>query len=147
MPEYMKTNSWSTAGQAKDISSSPNPLVKVLRRDHHWVWGSNRRRAVKEWSIAINNDWVDNWACSLPHNIQAIANSFITVNKSSELLRKVNFLSWTKLSNLTQNLVGSIGATGRSKMTKIFPIWNPRCRLLRSSWKCILNCLSRADRL
>ena len=28
----MKTNSWTTAGQAKDLSSSPNPLVKVLRR-------------------------------------------------------------------------------------------------------------------
>ena len=26
----MKTNSWTTAGQAKDISSSPNPLVKVF---------------------------------------------------------------------------------------------------------------------
>ena len=26
----MKTNSWATAGQAKEISSSPNPLVKVL---------------------------------------------------------------------------------------------------------------------
>ena len=25
----MKTNSWTTAGQTKDISSSPNPLVKV----------------------------------------------------------------------------------------------------------------------
>ena len=31
----MKTNSCTTAGQAKDISSSPNPLVKVLRRD--WI--------------------------------------------------------------------------------------------------------------
>ena len=48
------------AKQVKDISSSPNPLVKVLRRDRHWVWGPNRRRAIKEWSIAINNDWVDN---------------------------------------------------------------------------------------
>ena len=46
--------------QAKDISSSPNPLVKVLRRGRHRVWGLNRRRAIKEWSIAINNDWVDN---------------------------------------------------------------------------------------
>ena len=26
----MKTNSWTTVGQAKDISSSPNPLVKVF---------------------------------------------------------------------------------------------------------------------
>ena len=50
----MKTNSWTTAGQAKDISSSPNPLVKVLRRGRHWVWGPNYRRAIKEWSIAIN---------------------------------------------------------------------------------------------
>ena len=87
----MKTNSWTTAGQTKDISSSPNPLVKILRRGRHWVWGSNRRRAIEEWSIAINNDWVDNLACSLPHNIQAIANSFITVNYFSELLRKVRF--------------------------------------------------------
>ena len=27
-----------------------------LRNDHHLVWGPNRRRAIKEWSIAINND-------------------------------------------------------------------------------------------
>ena len=25
----MKTNSWTTAGQAKDKSSSPNPLLKI----------------------------------------------------------------------------------------------------------------------
>ena len=50
----------NTAGQAKDISASPNPLVKVLRRGRYWVWGPNRRRAIKEWSTAINNDWVDN---------------------------------------------------------------------------------------
>ena len=43
----MKTNSWTTAGQTKDILSSPNPLVKVLRRGCHWVWGPNRRRAVR----------------------------------------------------------------------------------------------------
>ena len=51
-------------------------LKLVSRRGRHWVWGPKRRRAIKEWSIAINNDWVDNQACSLPHNIQAIANSF-----------------------------------------------------------------------
>ena len=62
----MKTNSWTTAGQAKDISSSPNPSVKVLQRGCHWVWGPNRRRAIKEWSIAINNDWVDNLTFKTP---------------------------------------------------------------------------------
>ena len=54
-----KPKSWTTAGQAKDAPSSPNPLVKVLRRGRQWVWGQNRRRAIKEWSVAINNGWVD----------------------------------------------------------------------------------------
>ena len=40
--------------------TSPDPLIKVLRRGRHWVWGPNRRRVIKEWSIAINNDWVYN---------------------------------------------------------------------------------------
>ena len=66
----MKTNSWTTAGQAKDKSSSPNLLVKVLRRGRHWVWGPNRRRASKEWSITINNDWVDTYVACLLFNIR-----------------------------------------------------------------------------
>ena len=55
----MKTSNWTKADQAKDKSSSPNPLIKVLRKSHHLVWGPNRRNTIKEWSIAINNDWVD----------------------------------------------------------------------------------------
>ena len=51
--------SWTTVGQAKDKSSSPNPLVKVLRRGRHCVWGPNSRRATKEWNIAIISGWVD----------------------------------------------------------------------------------------
>ena len=30
------------------VNESPNPLVKVSRRGRHWVWGPNRRRAIKE---------------------------------------------------------------------------------------------------
>ena len=59
----MKSNSWTTAGQAKDISSSPNPLVKVLQRGRHWVWGPNRRRAVKQhWTILIMPPFVDTFS-------------------------------------------------------------------------------------
>ena len=29
----MKTSPWTTAGQAKDKSSSPNPLVKVFYKE------------------------------------------------------------------------------------------------------------------
>ena len=54
----MKTNSWITADQTKDISSSPNPLVKVLRRGRHWIWGPNRRRAIKEWSKAFPSQFL-----------------------------------------------------------------------------------------
>ena len=50
------------AGQTKDIASGPNRLVKALWRGRHWVWGPNRRRAMKEESMVINrelNDLVD----------------------------------------------------------------------------------------
>ena len=50
----------TTASQAKDISSSPNPPAKVLQRGRHRVRGPNRRRATKEWSTATNNDRADN---------------------------------------------------------------------------------------
>ena len=49
-------------GQAKDTSSSHNPLDKVLRRGRHRARGPNRRRAIKEQSTATNNDWADNQA-------------------------------------------------------------------------------------
>ena len=59
-PELKETTSWSTVGQAKDIASSANLLVKALCRGRHWVWGLTRRRAIIEWSIAINQGWVNN---------------------------------------------------------------------------------------
>ena len=42
----------------KTYRQAPTHWLKFY--DRHWVWGPNRRRAIKEWSIAINNDWVDN---------------------------------------------------------------------------------------
>ena len=76
-------------GPSQRHTAKPQPTVKVLRRGRYWVWGQNRRRATKERSTAINNDRADNQARSLPHNIQATANSSITVNKLPELLLKV----------------------------------------------------------
>ena len=60
---------------------------------------SEARTAVvqfEKWSIAINNDWFDNQACSLPHNMQAIANYFITVEASMRAEQFV-FLQHLKL--------------------------------------------------
>ena len=59
-PELKETTSWTTVDKAKDIASSPNPLVKILCRGRQWVWGLDRRRAIKGWSIAINRGWVNN---------------------------------------------------------------------------------------
>ena len=42
------------------IASSPNALLKALWRGRHWAWGPNRRRAIKEESISINRDRVNN---------------------------------------------------------------------------------------
>ena len=102
-PGLKETTSWTTLSQAKDIASRTNPLVKVLCRGRHWNWGPTRRRAIKEWSIAINRGWVNNQACSLPHNIWIISYSFIMVNKLSELLRTIwlpnNFFLFCKLSH------------------------------------------------
>ena len=56
-PELEETTSWTTVGQTKDKASSANPLVKALCRGRHWAWGPTRRRAIKEWSIAINRGW------------------------------------------------------------------------------------------
>ena len=80
----MKTGSRTTAGQAKDAPPSPTPPAKAPRRGRHEARGSNRRRAIKKRSTAINNDRADNQARSPPHNIQATANSPIMVNKFSE---------------------------------------------------------------
>ena len=90
-PDIGKNTSWTTVDQAKDIASSTNPHVKALCRNRHWVWGPTRRRAIKEWSIAINRGWVNNWARSLPRNIWIISYCFNTVNKLSELFRKIRF--------------------------------------------------------
>ena len=47
--------------QAKPKTSRqvPTHLLKFYEEDVI-EWGSNRRRAIKEWSIAINSDWVYN---------------------------------------------------------------------------------------
>ena len=43
----------------KTYRQAPTHWLKFFWRGRHWVWGPNRRRAIKEWSIAINNDWVN----------------------------------------------------------------------------------------
>ena len=52
--ELKEITDWTTVGQAKDIASSPNPLVKTLYRGRHWVWGPTRRRANR---FEPGSDW------------------------------------------------------------------------------------------
>ena len=56
----MKTNSWTTAGQAKDICQAPTHWLKFYEEAVIESEAPNHSRAIKEWSIAINNDWDDN---------------------------------------------------------------------------------------
>ena len=64
------TNSTVCQSKWKPIVEPRRAKPKTYRQAQtHWLkfyeeavieWGPNRRRAIKEWSIAINNDWVDN---------------------------------------------------------------------------------------
>ena len=58
-PELKEITSWTSAGQANDNSSSPNPLVKFYEEA---VIETEARttESIQEWSIAINHDWVHN---------------------------------------------------------------------------------------
>ena len=61
-------NSTVCQSKWKPIAEPRRAKPKTYRQaPTHWlkfyeeaVWGPNRRRAIKDWSIAINNDWVDN---------------------------------------------------------------------------------------
>ena len=56
-----KIISWAPVNQATDKSSGHNQLKWIaLGRGHHGVWRPIHWRAIKECSIAINRDWVNN---------------------------------------------------------------------------------------
>ena len=56
-----KILSWAPVDQATDESSGPNHIKWIaLGRGHHGVWRTIHQRAIKECSIAINRDWVNN---------------------------------------------------------------------------------------
>ena len=56
-----KIISWAPVDQATDECSGSNQLKWIaLGRGHHGVWRPIHRRAIKECSIAINHDWVNN---------------------------------------------------------------------------------------
>ena len=55
-----KIISWAPVDQATDESFGPNQLKWIaLGWGHHGVWPPIHRRAIKEFSIAINSDWVN----------------------------------------------------------------------------------------
>ena len=55
--EQKKNTSWTPVGQATDKKLWPQP-TKI--NSHHRVWCPTHRRAIKEGSILINQDWVKN---------------------------------------------------------------------------------------
>ena len=54
----MKTKVDTGRAKPKTYSQAPTHSLKFYE-EAVIVWGANRRRAIKEWSIAINNDWVN----------------------------------------------------------------------------------------
>ena len=52
----------TTMNQDQAIASDPNPLIEALSWDRSWswAWGPNRPRAIKEKTITINHNSVNN---------------------------------------------------------------------------------------
>ena len=83
----------SHVGSSYRQASVINPPIKALRQSRQWVWNLTHRRAIKEATIAINRDWVNNQACTLSHDIQVISNIFITFDYHFELITKTKFFN------------------------------------------------------
>ena len=62
----------ATDGPAKGKHQALTDLLKLNIRAVIWVWGLTHRRAIKEKTIAINQDWVNNQAYRLSHDINLV---------------------------------------------------------------------------
>ena len=65
-PMTLKLNN---GGPSQQQASVTNQRIKALRQGRHWVWGLTHYHAIKEETIAINCDWVYNYACRLLRDI------------------------------------------------------------------------------
>ena len=56
---FMRTEFLYISAKPKTYRQAPTHWLKFYE-EAVIVWGPSRRRAIKEWSKAFNNDWVDN---------------------------------------------------------------------------------------
>ena len=87
--EFQQVNPGGPDKQPKHQAPTISSIDKSLSRNHHRVWSSTHRRAIKEESKVANHDWVDFQACSLLQYINVIANLFIMGNYFNELRWKI----------------------------------------------------------
>ena len=83
----------SYGGPSQRQASGTDQRIKALRQGRHCAWGMTHHRAIKEETIAINCDWVNNQACRLSHDSHVVSYSFIAFNNIFKLVAK------TRLSN------------------------------------------------
>ena len=67
------------------------PSLRMKKKESTPPFGLTHRRAIKEETIAINRDWVQNQACRLSHDIQVISNPYITLYNLFEFITKIRF--------------------------------------------------------
>ena len=90
MLKQKKTNSWTPVGLTRARASGTNRLtLKSLGWNRHRVLGPTSRRANKERSKVINNDWVNYHACSLSYYIFVETNLYISKNVFTKLSTKI----------------------------------------------------------
>ena len=73
---------------------SQTTKMNSFRLGHHRVGRPILRRAIKECSKDISRDWVNHLACRLTHDIQIIANTFVTYYYFSKLVSLTNIIEY-----------------------------------------------------
>ena len=89
--EYHQLSPSGQSKRKKRFRSQPTKMNGFNRFGHHRVWRPIHRRAIKECSKGISRDWVNHLACSLTHDIQIIANTFVIYYYFSKLVSLINF--------------------------------------------------------
>ena len=81
----------SHGGPSHRQAPGTNPPTKAPRQSRHRARGPTHRRAIKEETIAINRNRVQNQARRLPHDIQITSNPYTTLHHLSESTTKTRF--------------------------------------------------------
>ena len=93
-PEHEKTKTGPRWSLPQTLRVRYGPSETDWAGIRHLVWGpSTHRRAIKAGSKVVNHNWVNNSACSVPHNIYVVHATYLFVASLFKLHKKLVLLT------------------------------------------------------